>query len=315
MRLIQEGTNMEKDFNNYSPSRQSAIKTVFAAMNILKEAGGHLPGKEVVNRIPEKVDLSEWELERYEKTGYIRWESILHFYTIDCIKAGFIYKQKGVWYLTDEGEKALELGQVKLHELASTKYREWAAANPKKPKEDAQGDVDSSIDEGGQAQQAVLNQLEEQANEGILNFIRSMNPYQFQDLVAALLRGMGYHTPFIAPKGKDGGIDIFAFNDPLGATSPRIKVQVKHRPDSTIGEDDIRKLVGIINKDGDVGLFVTSGYFSSDAERFSRSSHVHIRLIDIDQFIDFWRQFYGKLSDDEKNLLPLQPIYFLGTNG
>jgi restriction system protein len=305
---------MAKEFKDYSPSRQTAIKTVFAAMQILKEAGGHLPGKEVVQKIAEKVTITDWEKERYEKTGYIRWQSILHFYSIDCIKAGFLYKQKGVWFLTDEGEKALELGQIKLHELASSKYREWASVNPKKEKTDISPENDAILIEGEQAQKANLIQLEEQANEGLLNYIKDMNPYEFQDLVAALLRAMGYHTPFIAPKGKDGGIDIFAFNDPLGATTPRIKVQVKHRPEASIPEDDIRKLVGIINKDGDVGLFVTSGYFTNAAETFSRSSHVHIRLIDIDQFIAFWKQFYHKLNDEEKNLLPLQAISFLGSN-
>ncbi len=36
---------------------------------------------------------------------------------------------------------------------------------------------------------------------------------------------MGYHTPFISPKGKDGGIDIIAYQDALGINKPRIKVQ------------------------------------------------------------------------------------------
>ena len=28
-----------------------------------------------------------------------------------------------------------------------------------------------------------------------------------------------YYTPFIAPKGKDGGVDIIAYRDPLGTTA------------------------------------------------------------------------------------------------
>lgn len=35
---------------------------------------------------------------------------------------------------------------------------------------------------------------------------------------------------YIAPKGKDAGVDIIAYRDPLGMASPRIKVQIKHRP-------------------------------------------------------------------------------------
>lgn len=61
-----------------------------------------------------------------------------------------------------------------------------------------------------------LDLLESNAREGIRKFIVSKSPYEFQDMVAALLRAMGYHRPFIAPTGKDGGIDITAYLDPLG---------------------------------------------------------------------------------------------------
>ncbi len=40
---------------------------------------------------------------------------------------------------------------------------------------------------------------------------------------------MGYHVPFIAPPGRDGGVDAIAYKDPLGTVAPRIKVQVKHK--------------------------------------------------------------------------------------
>ena len=90
-----------------SLSKQTASKSIFAAFEILKSAGGQLPGKDVINKLRETIDLTEWEKQIYEKTGYVRWESIFHFYTIDCIKAGYLRKNKGVWYLTDEGDKAI----------------------------------------------------------------------------------------------------------------------------------------------------------------------------------------------------------------
>jgi restriction system protein len=93
-----------------SPTKQVAAKVIYEAFKILKEAGGELPGREVVEQIEKRVTFTPWELERYQKTGYIRWQSILHFYTIDCIKAGFLRKQSGIWILTGEGEKALPLG-------------------------------------------------------------------------------------------------------------------------------------------------------------------------------------------------------------
>ena len=41
--------------------------------------------------------LTAPELERFEKTGYLRWESFLQFFSIDYVKAGFITKDKAGW--------------------------------------------------------------------------------------------------------------------------------------------------------------------------------------------------------------------------
>ncbi len=307
---------MSKEIKQISLSKQTASKTIFAAFEILKSSGGQLPGKEVINRVRETITLTEWEKQIYEKTGYVRWESIFHFYTIDCIKAGYLRKNKGVWYLTDEGDKAISLGAIKLLDSATKVYRQWALEN-KQQKTDPAKESPETIEieqNPNQEQKANLDIVEEQAIAGIKEFIKAKNPYEFQDLVAALLRAMKYHTPFISPKGKDGGLDIVAYNDPLGATAPRLKVQVKHKPDSSVPVDDIRSLTGLLNKDGDIGLFVTSGYFTSESERSARESHRHIRLIDIETFITLWQEFYPAMTDEDKNKLPLQPIYFLGSN-
>ena len=299
-----------------SLSKQTASKSIFAAFEILKSAGGQLPGKDVINKLRKTIDLTEWEKQIYEKTGYVRWESIFHFYTIDCIKAGYLRKNKGVWYLTDEGDKAISLGAIKLLDSATKVYKQWAIQNKQQKTDITKGSPETiEIEQNpNREQKANLDIVEEQAIAGIKEFIKAKNPYEFQDLVAALLRAMKYHTPFISPKGKDGGLDIVAYNDPLGATAPRLKVKVKHRPDSSVPVDDIRSLTGLLNKDGDIGLFVTSGYFTSESERSARESHRHIRLIDIDTFISLWQEFYPAMTDEDKNRLPLQSVYFLGSN-
>ena len=303
--------NPYEGIEGLSPSMSCAAKAVFATFEILDKSGGELPAKEIMSLIPGKIELTEWEQQRYEKTGYIRWQSILHFYTIDCSKAGYLRKQKGVWYLTEEGKNVIPLGAVGLLESATKKYRKWDKDRKSDNTIDNKNDDDIPEEK---AQKVTLEQMEESAIDGIKEYIKDKNPYEFQDLVAAILRAMGYYTPFVSPKGKDGGLDVIAFQDPLGANKPRIKVQVKHRPDSAIAINEIRELIGLLNKDGDIGLFVTSGRFTIDAEKFARDSHIHVKLIDGDTFIDLWKSFYSKLSDEEKNLMLLQPIYFLGTN-
>ncbi len=298
-----------------SKSKLIAQKTIFATFKILKEAGGELRGREVIDKIRQSVSFDDYEKHVYGKTGYIRWESILHFYTIDCMKAGFLRKQNGFWYITPEGEDAIKLGPEKLLETATKKYREWDAKNRIQNPLLEENDNDlPGEEEIPQQQTALLEQYESSAREGIRDFIVSKNPYEFQDMVAVLLKAMGYHISHVSPKGKDGGIDVIAYTDPLGVKPPRIIVQVKHRPASKISPDDIQRLAGTMKRGSDVGIFVTSGEFSNYSTLEARSTDKHIELIDFERFIVLWQEYYSKMTDDEKNILPLHPIYFLGSN-
>jgi restriction system protein len=298
-----------------SKSEQIAAKTQYEALKILKESGGSLPGKEVVSSIESRLTFTPWELTVLEKTGNIRWKSIFYFYTIDLMKAGYLRKNKRIWYLTEEGEKALKNSPIELHFSAKAAYRQWDKENKAQTSKEEDNEHVEELSDESQLQRSTIDQIESEAIEGIKEHINQKNPYEFQDLVAALLRAMKYYTPFISPKGKDGGIDIMAYRDPLGASEPRIKVQVKHKHDAAVPVNDIRSLMGLLsNKTGEIGLFVTSGRFSPEAEKVARDSSVHVRLIDIDSFIQLWQQFYDNLTDEEKNWLPLYKIYFLGTN-
>jgi restriction system protein len=266
--------------------------------------------KEVVGRIRDTIAFDDYENHRFEKTGYIRWESILHFYTIDCMKAGFLRKQKGIWYLTEEGEKAIGLGAEKLLNTATKLYREWDSK--RKAADDIKGDLEDFTEGDAVQQKSLISQYEDEAYSGIREFIINKNPYEFQDLVAELLKAMGYFISEIAQRGADGGIDIVAYTDPLGIRQPRIIVQVKHRPQDSVSSDEIQKLSGTLKRNSDVGIFGTSGTFSKPAEKEARESREHIELIDFERFVSLWQEYYSKMSDDQKSYLPLQPIYFLG---
>lgn len=290
-------------------TKATATKTLYAVMKEISRRGGSMPAKELYSFVEANVKLTEWELEPAGKNKYIRWTNSFQFYSINYAKAGLIVKQKGMWYLTPEGEAALKLSPEEVMEKGEVAYREWRKLNPREDKRD-----EEPTDENAERDRAEeLNLLESDAREGIRQFIVSKSPYEFQDMAAALLRAMGYHTPFIAPKGKDGGIDIIAYLDPLGAQTPRIKVQVKHKPDTAIGASEVRALSGIL-KAGDIALFVTSGTYSADARNAASGNDKFIRLIDGNDFIDMWQEYYDKMTDDDKNMLPLKRIAFLGNN-
>jgi restriction system protein len=80
-----------------------------------------------------------------------------------------------------------------------------------------------------------------------------MNPYEFQELVAALLRAMDYHIARVSPPGPDQGLDILGYTDPLGATGPRIKVQVKRRADK-VTVDGLRAFMALLGSQDSASL-------------------------------------------------------------
>jgi len=302
-----------------SRTQASGAKTLHAALGVLIKNDGHMYWKDITSALRQSLSFTPWELEPKTNEMWERWKGILSFYSIDAKKAGYILKSNGEWYITPEGEKAYKtMSPEELILDVSSKYKEWKKLNPKVEITEGLNNKETVIDETNSnesyEQVSNLEQLEEQARSQLEDFIRTKNPYEFQDIVAALLRGMGYFTPFIAPKGKDNGVDIIAYKDPIGVEKPTIKVQVKHHPDSSIQSQDVQKLKGTLSHSDEIGIFVTSGHFSPSSIKEARASNIHIETIDLSRLIELWKQFYSKLTDEDKNLMPLHPIYFLGSN-
>ena len=159
-------------------------------------------------------------------------------------------------------------------------YRKW--------KKDAE--QEDAKDEQEVVRQTVYERaLEDAPRMEIDQHIANLGPYDFQKLVAELLVGMGYHVPYVAPPGPDGGVDILAYRDPLGTLAPRIKVQVRHR-EQKVSAKDVRELEGLLRRRGDIGLIVSSGGFTSEAVRELRSSGKHIETMDLNRLVSLWQQ-------------------------
>ena len=275
----------------------------------LKDAGGQEKLKDLFHRVEPKLNLNDYEKAAHAKSGYIRWRSIVHFYSIDCVKAGYLQKASGRWILTPEGEKALKKPAAEFIKSAIQRYRDWKANRGNHERAEADP-IDDEPEEEKLVRQTAYESAVEQARSEIEDHINNLGWYDFQKLVADLLVGMGYHVPFIAPPGRDGGVDVIAYKDPLGTVAPRIKVQVKHK-DQKATVREVRELEALLRKDGDIGLIVSSGGFTSEVEREIRSSAKHIETMDLDRLIQLWQQHYDQIPEPGKALLPLVKLYFL----
>lgn len=296
-----------------SRTTELASKLIFETLKVLKENDGEMASSLLMETLSKRVNLDDWARGTLEKTGNIRWQSILHFYSIDLIKAGYLLKKKGVWYLTPEGEKAIDKGEKELLKSAQNLYRIWKEKNKKEESSQINNkDVpDEQIEAASQKVSSLLDDARAKANQSFTKFIlEEFDPYSFQELCGALFRGMGYYTPFIAPKGKDGGVDVIAYKDPIGSTTPHIKIQIKYRQDTKATSQELRQLKGILTTN-DIGVFISISGFASDALKEFKHSSPHIELIDLERFIELWQEFYEKMKDEDKALMPISPVYFV----
>ncbi len=156
-----------------------------------------------------------------------------------------------------------------------------------------------------------LEQLKEdtisRAHELIKDKILKLSPDQLEQLVAAILRAMGYKAR-VTPKGPDRGVDVFASPDGLGLEEPRIKAEVKHRRDS-MGSPQVRSFIGGL-REGDRGLCVSTGGFSKDANYEAERSNIPVTLLNLDELATLIVTHYENFDMDGKLLVPLTRLYW-----
>lgn len=152
----------------------------------------------------------------------------------------------------------------------------------------------------------VVGDIEQNTRDFILKRLsQELKGHPFSHFVGHLLEKMGYKTR-ISPEGPDGGIDIIAHKDELGFEPPIIKVQVKSK-DGNAGDPEVSALYGKIGA-GEFGLFVTLGSFTRPALNFAVSKS-NLRLIDGDQLVDLFLQYYEQFDSRYKGLIPLKRVF------
>jgi restriction system protein len=146
----------------------------------------------------------------------------------------------------------------------------------------------------------------ERAKSFIADMINRLDWDELQDLVAGVLRAMGYKTRVSTP-GPDRGVDIFASPDGLGLQEPRIFVEVKHRQ-AAMGAPDLRTFLGG-RKAGEKCLYVSTGGFKKDAHYEADRSTIPITLVTLPVLRDLLLDHYDLLDEETRALVPLRRVY------
>ena len=171
----------------------------------------------------------------------------------------------------------------------------------------SQKDEGPSVEGEIEAEAEVRKDTEQRALEFLQDRLSKLAWDQMQELVAGLLRAMGYKTR-ISPAGPDRGRDIIASPDGFGFQPPRIIVEVKHRKGS-MGAPEVRSFVGGLRQN-DNGLYVSTGGFSREARYEADRSNQNLTLMDADDLGKAIIEHYDRMDAETRALLPLKKIYW-----
>ena len=152
----------------------------------------------------------------------------------------------------------------------------------------------------------IKEDYEEKSIEFIKDKISELDWEKMQDLVAAIIRSLGFKTK-ISKAGPDRGKDIFASPDCLGLNDPRILIEVKHR-NGQMGSHEIRSFITAVGSGK--GIYVSTGGFTKDAKYEAERAPNPITLIDIDYLVDLITENYDNFDIDGRSIIPLKKLYW-----
>jgi restriction system protein len=181
-------------------TRRRQGEMIQAVFQILAAHPDGLPVKDVLHQVEGRLTLTDFEQSDYpDKPGVRRFEKIVRFSTIASVKAGWLVKSKGSWIVTDDGRAALDKFKdpEDLMRESVRLYYAWRKDQP--AAEDPGGEPQDEVAIDATVASITFEEAEETARGDIRTHLGKMPPYDFQELVAALLRAMRYHVAWVAP--------------------------------------------------------------------------------------------------------------------
>ena len=166
---------------------------------------------------------------------------------------------------------------------------------------------EEALQEAKDFEAEIREETAERALASLQDRLAKLTWDEMQELVAGLLRAIGYKTR-VSPPGPDRGKDITASPDGFGFQAPRIVVEVKHRKEA-MGAPELRSFAGGLRHDTS-GLYVSTGGFSREAKYEADRANHHVALMDAADLSKAVIEHYDKMDTETRAILPLRKLYW-----
>jgi restriction system protein len=264
-------------------------------IDALRKLGGSGTPQEVSDAIADNLKIPDETREALTATGIPRFYNQVCWARQYLVWEGYIESSKrGVWNLSPTGAKK----QIDNEEARKIALK-WNEIYAKKRKSKQQGAPQIVAPEDDAAYDDSL-QKSGNYKEELISILRSLTPRGFEELCLLLLREHGFENLKLTKQGGDGGLDGISTLRINPFVSFRVLFQCKrYNKKNPIKREQIGDFRNAMLGRADKGIFITTGYFSAEAEREANRDGVPpIELVDCDKLIEMF----------EKAELGLKPI-------
>ena len=252
-------------------------------LEFVASKGESISTRDMIAHLKERFSLTDSQLQERTAGGRKRLNTQLYWARHSLLQAGLIESTDGRRVnITPQGIKFLEENsESRVTDAVLNRWRREHAPQDQSdenlPTELATADVHPSADTpdpdevGTTPDESIAiayNELQEKLSDDLLESLKSVDPYLFEEIVVRLLEKMGYGQGSAVGRSGDEGIDGIINQDPLGLE--KVYVQAK-RWQNQVGEPEIRNFSGSLTlKGASKGVFITTSDFSSTARQTAR---------------------------------------------
>ncbi len=192
-------------------------------------------------------------------------------------KAGLIESPtKAHFMITKSGREVLKSGREITNEILREfpSFVKFIDSDTKKIKDSSEKKESLNNDETPQETlERVYGELNNVLKDELITRIHEKSPDFFEKMVVELMEKMGYGRGQITQKSRDEGIDGMVYQDKLGFDVIYIQAK-RYDLEKTVGRPELQKFGGAIPEKNVKGLFVTTGRFSQDAQKYANDRHI-----------------------------------------
>ena len=244
-------------------------------LKALKKLGGSGAVSEIEEEVAQILNLSEDAINEIHRESTTKLTYRLAWARNYLKRYGLVENSsRGVWTLTDAGQKTTEVNQEKVKRVVVKKDKEerlskQSDSNSKPELHDTTEEI-----EGFSWQDRLIETM------------KKIQPDQFERLCQRLLRELGFVNVEVTGRTNDGGIDGKGMIRLGGVLSFHVVFQAK-RYQGSVSSSVIRDFRGAMSGRADKGLIMTTGSFTREAKKEAqRDGATPIDLIDGNDFAE-----------------------------